>query len=94
MIHIYCNGNHNSNGILCNECEKLNEYAFRRLLFCPFKEDKPICSNCTVHCYKPEMREKVKDVMKYAGPKMIIKHPYLAIMHLINEKKNTNSIKK
>jgi hypothetical protein len=86
MIHIYCKAIHNTNGELCVECRKLNEYAFQRLLACPFKEDKPVCSECTNHCYKPEMREKVKVIMRYSGPKMIFKHPYLAIMHLINER--------
>jgi hypothetical protein len=87
MIHIYCKGNHNSNGILCEECEQLNEYAFQKLLYCPFEENKPVCSDCTVHCYKPDMRLKVKEVMRYSGPKMIFRHPYLAVMHLIYEKR-------
>ncbi|MCX6164611.1 MAG: nitrous oxide-stimulated promoter family protein [Ignavibacteriae bacterium] len=91
MISIYCKENHGSNGILCDECKHINDYAVQRLLCCPFLKDKPVCSNCTVHCYEPETREKVKEVMRYAGPKMILKHPYLAIMHLINEKKHTNS---
>lgn len=86
MIKIYCSQNHNSNGNLCDECFSLNEYAMQRLLHCPFKENKPVCSNCTVHCYKPEMREKVKIVMRYSGPRMIFRHPYLALMHLLNEK--------
>lgn len=87
MIGIYCTGNHNTpKGILCNECKNLHEYAFQRLSFCPFQKEKPVCSECTVHCYKPDMRQKVKEVMRYSGPKMIFKHPYLAIMHLYYEK--------
>lgn len=87
MIRIYCNGKHMTHGVLCEECKNLYEYAFQRLLFCPFEKNKPVCSNCTVHCYKLEMRQKIKEVMRYSGPKMIFRHPYLAVMHLINEKK-------
>ncbi|MCU0373022.1 MAG: nitrous oxide-stimulated promoter family protein [Ignavibacteria bacterium] len=32
------------------------------------------------------MREKVKNVMRYSGPRMLLKHPYLAVRHLLNEK--------
>jgi hypothetical protein len=86
MIHIYCRDSHSSAGSLCDECSELYEYAFRRLLNCPYQEDKPVCSECPIHCYNQEMRLRIKTVMKYAGPKMIFRHPYLAIMHLLNEK--------
>jgi len=86
MIQIYCRKNHNSKKELCYECRELLDYSNARLTYCPFKEDKPVCTNCTVHCYKPEMKERVRDVMRFSGPKMIFRHPYLAVMHLINEK--------
>ena len=88
MINIYCRRVHKSSGKLCEECNRLNEYALERLHYCPFQEDKPVCSECTIHCYKSDMREKVREVMRYSGPRMIYKHPYLAIMHLIFERKS------
>ena len=86
MIDLYCRNNHNNCDNLCDDCTALKEYAFNRLLNCPFEENKPVCTNCTVHCYMPDMRQKAKDVMRYSGPKMLFRHPYLAIMHLLNEK--------
>ena len=86
MIEMFCRVNHNMKINLCDECNALQAYALERLLMCPFDENKPVCSNCTVHCYKPEMRQRVKDVMRFSGPRMIFKHPYLAIMHLIDDK--------
>ncbi|HOO39122.1 MAG TPA: nitrous oxide-stimulated promoter family protein [Deltaproteobacteria bacterium] len=29
------------------------------------------------------MREKIRSVMSYAGPRMLSRHPYLALVHLI-----------
>ena len=84
MIDFYCSKNHST--FLCSDCSELKEYAFQRLLLCPFNDDKPVCSNCTVHCYKPDIRQRVKDVMRFSGPRMLFRHPYLAIMHLIDEK--------
>lgn len=30
------------------------------------------------------MRERVKQVMRYAGPRMMLKHPLLALQHLFD----------
>lgn len=83
MIAITCQDLHGGRrGALCPECLELHEYAHLRLVRCPFGEEKPTCANCKVHCYRPEMREKVRLVMRHAGPKMLLKHPALALLHL------------
>jgi predicted amidophosphoribosyltransferase len=86
MIYLYCKNLHNNDGQLCDDCANTLDYAYQRLLHCPFHENKPVCSNCNVHCYKPEMREKVKSIMRYSGPRMLFKHPYLTLLHIIDEK--------
>ena len=82
MIHIYCRARHGAAKDLCADCAGLLEYAEERIEHCPFGPDKPECNQCTVHCYQPEMRERIKEVMRYAGPRMIWRHPALAIRHL------------
>ena len=63
MIRKYCHGKHGTRGEeLCEECRALTEYALFRLEKCPFKVNKKFCSFCRVHCYKPDMGEKIKDV--------------------------------
>jgi len=86
MISIYCRKHHGGKK-LCDECRELTAYAAQRLEKCPLKAEKPTCARCTVHCYKPEMREKVRVIMRYSGPRMIYKHPILAILHLIDSRK-------
>lgn len=83
MIRIYCARRHGGRGELCGECRELHDYAEMRLLRCPFGTDKPTCANCKVHCYRPEMRERVRQVMRFAGPRMVTRHPWLALMHLL-----------
>ena len=63
------------------------DYAITRSEKCPFMEHKTFCSNCRVHCYKPELREKIRVVMRFSGPRMIMVHPLLAIRHLLESKK-------
>jgi hypothetical protein len=85
MIGMYCrNVHHPVNGI-CGDCKMLIEYSEQRTEKCRFGKDKPICAKCPVHCYKQEMRMKIREVMRYSGPRMIYHHPYLAFMHVIDK---------
>jgi hypothetical protein len=84
MMRIYCRDVHGEDEGLCDECQALMDYATRRLDRCVFGDDKPTCANCKVHCYKPSMREQVRVMMRYAGPKMIWRHPVLAIAHIVD----------
>ena len=84
MIALYCRRQHKTpKGSLCPECRQLHDYALTRIDKCPFMETKTFCSACKVHCYKPEMREKIRAVMRFSGPRMLLYHPILAIWHLI-----------
>lgn len=85
MILLYCKGVHKQS-FLCPECRELTEYSRQRSDRCPRMENKTFCSNCPVHCYKPEMREKIRAVMRYAGPRMIFHHPIAALRHVIAAK--------
>ncbi|SCM57789.1 putative protein YgbA [Petrimonas mucosa] len=85
MIAIYCRANHNQASQLCEECINLRDYASRRLENCPFGEDKPTCAACSIHCYKNEMRLKIKEVMRFSGPRMIYHNPIDAIIHFFKK---------
>ncbi len=87
MIELYCKERHGSNEGICAECQELHDYAMQRLERCPFGEDKTTCADCSVHCYKPVMRERVRVVMRTAGPRMIWKHPILAVRHVLDGRK-------
>ena len=93
MIEKYCRGVHKTNrGELCNDCKELLSYVELRLSKCPHGEKKPFCSNCKIHCYKPDMRVKIKEVMRYAGPRMIFSHPIIATKHLIETKREKRKL--
>ncbi len=69
---------------LCSECRALRDYAMLRIEKCPFMETKTFCSNCRVHCYRAEMREKIREVMRFSGPRMIFYHPVMAVRHVVS----------
>lgn len=94
MVALYCAGNHDESlrqhqayckEPVCQHCAQLDEYAVERTLKCRQMETKTSCDECPYHCYKPEMRKRVCEVMRYSGPRMITKHPLAAIRHLIGK---------
>ncbi|SPF38176.1 conserved hypothetical protein [Candidatus Desulfosporosinus infrequens] len=90
MLKLYCKDNHHSVGGLCPECQALEVYALNRLTHCKFGESKSTCGKCAVHCYKPEMRQRIIEAMRYSGPKMLLSHPIVAIRHLLDGRKKVN----
>ncbi len=94
MIVLYCRKRHAMpKGELCFSCRELLTYAQSRLDKCPFAKDKPTCAKCPVHCYKPERRKQIQQVMRYAGPRMMRSHPLLAIRHLVRKLKKPPKVK-
>jgi hypothetical protein len=82
MIRIYCRDRHGA--ALCGDCQHLTNYVRLRLDHCRFGAEKPTCAKCPVHCYQRDRREKIKEVMRYAGPRMIWEHPWLSLRHLLD----------
>jgi Nitrous oxide-stimulated promoter len=85
MTRIYC-ADHHGAPHPCTDCKALMTYASKRLAVCTYGEDKPVCAKCQVHCYGKAMREKVREVMRYSGPRMILRHPWLALMHVVDKR--------
>ena len=95
MIGLYCRKNHGTKrGQLCPECRELADYAASRSDHCPFMETKTFCANCRVHCYKPSMREKIRTVMRFSGPRMIFYHPVMALHHVISTMQERKRLQK
>ena len=84
MISLYCQGKKHtsSSSILCPQCAELERYAHARLEHCRFGNAKPSCTRCPLHCYKPIMRQRIREVMRYSGPRMLLHNPIMAIAHL------------
>lgn len=81
MIRIYCKKKHHQSE-LCAECQDLNDYASKRLAFCQFGEEKTACAKCPVHCYQKDYRIKIKEVMRFSGPWMLLYHPIESVRHI------------
>lgn len=86
MIRIYCIQNHRTVNVLCDECSDLYKYSSDRLSKCPHGENKPVCSNCKIHCYKKDYRERMKEVMRFSGHRVMFYMPVASIKHLLKEK--------
>ncbi|MEJ2515617.1 MAG: nitrous oxide-stimulated promoter family protein [Gammaproteobacteria bacterium] len=84
MVQIYCEHHHPGDGP-CEDCRRFLAYAEKRLEKCPYGEAKPTCARCPVHCYKRQQREQAREIMRFAGPRMSYRHPWLALMHVLDK---------
>ena len=84
IIGLYCSLKHTGEKKdgMCGECSELAEYALARIDHCPRMEVKNFCSMCPVHCYEPVKRERIREIMRYAGPRMLLHHPLLTLQHM------------
>ena len=103
MVGMYCREHHHpefrdksvttlKGDRLCPDCTALLDYACRRIDACRFGERKPTCARCTVHCFRAGEREDIRKVMRYAGPRMMLRHPYLAVRHLLDRHHTPSSL--
>lgn len=98
MIALYCRGNHEDapraqgettvrlghcDVELCEECAELRHYATVRIEHCPRMDTKTFCSVCPTHCYRPDMRERIRTVMRWSGPRMLRYRPIKAMQHAL-----------
>ncbi|WP_411915272.1 nitrous oxide-stimulated promoter family protein [Porphyromonas miyakawae] len=84
MIRLYCSKKEGHRE-LCPECRQLLAYASNQLDHCRFASLKPTCRKCPIHCYRPEMKARIRTIMRWAGPRMLFYHPIAAIRHVIRE---------
>lgn len=83
MLTMYCRAHHETQGELCEDCRQLFDYAGVRLERCPLGEKRSTCGQCPIHCYRSDMKKKITAVMRYAGPRMARRHPWLAFKHML-----------
>lgn len=94
MVALYCAGNHavedrtltaQCGEAVCPACARIDASAVLHTERCRKMEVKTTCEECGNHCYSTEAREEICGVMRYAGPRMLTKHPIAAIRHLIRK---------
>lgn len=79
---------------LCPECEAHLAYGEKRRAFCP-KDPKPFCANCDVHCYRSEEREWERQMMRYSGPRSMLRgHAIDGIKHVVETKRHKRAAKR
>jgi len=89
MIQLFCRARHGGGAGLCAACAELLSYTEARLAHCPFHADKPACAYCPAHCYAPAQRDQIRAVMRCAGPRMLWRHPVLALRHFLDTRRTT-----
>ncbi|WP_165173957.1 nitrous oxide-stimulated promoter family protein [Adlercreutzia sp. ZJ242] len=94
MIALYCASSHaaaertetaHCGEAVCPACAALDAYAVARTRGCRKMDVKTSCDECENRCYRAAEREQICAVMRFAGPRMITKHPIAAVRHLLGK---------
>lgn len=86
MVGLYCGEKHGTSGRpgeCCPACEAFLAYALKRLASCPYGAEKPVCAKCRIHCYRAGEKAFAREVMRHAGPRLLLAHPVLSLRHLV-----------
>lgn len=94
MVRLTCADKHGTHGELCADCAGLLEYVEKRIARCPYGEEKPTCRKCPIHCYRPEERQRIKEVMAHAGPRLLMRGDLGALKHLLHDRKAAPVLKR
>lgn len=57
---------------LCADCSEHLAYGEARRVFCTL-DPKPFCAHCEVHCFKDSERAWNRQMMRYAGPRSLLR---------------------
>jgi hypothetical protein len=88
MFDLFCLGRHGAGPGLCASCGEVLAYAEQRIDRCPHGDEKPSCAKCEIHCFQAEMRKRIREVMRYAGPRMLLRHPILTVRHYLDSRRD------
>lgn len=88
MLRLYCRAHHQAGGPLCEDCRELLQEAWQRLDHCRYQKTKPPCGRCPANCYPPATRSQVRQIMAFSGPRMLLHHPLLALLHLLDKRRD------
>ena len=67
---------------VCPDCRNLLAHAVVKRARCPL-DPKPACRLCAVHCYSPENRRKIREVMKFSGRHLILRGHLHLLFHFL-----------
>ncbi|MDR2707504.1 MAG: nitrous oxide-stimulated promoter family protein [Nitrososphaerota archaeon] len=45
-----------------------------------------------MQCYKPDMKLQARKIMSYSGPRLLLRHPILALHHLWDKRRKAPTL--
>lgn len=97
FVEIYCAGKHGASDrstvtlpgglgsrTICPSCAAFLEYAVTKRMKCPLEAEKPTCKRCRIHCYAPQQRQLVREIMSYSGRKLILRGRLDYLIHYLS----------
>ena len=88
---IYCRGNHPSREKdargMCSECREAIELTLERASACPNGHEGN-CQDCEIHCQRGDAQRRIRQIMRYAAPRMALRHPLMTLEYLRKKRRS------
>ena len=84
MGRIFCKAHHSGEKdpcALCSLCHEIVEVTLVRTASCPYGHEGN-CQDCAIHCQRGEAQERIREIMRYAAPRMVLRHPLMTMEYL------------
>ena len=84
MGRIFCKAHHSGEKDpygLCPSCRETVEATLVRTAVCPYGHEGN-CQDCDIHCQRGEAQERIREIMRYAAPRMVFRHPLMTAEYL------------
>ena len=86
---IYCSAHHDTSPKdetgLCTSCRQVIDQTLQRATACPFDHEGN-CQDCSIHCQRGEAQQRIKEIMRYAAPRMTFLHPLMTAEYLLKKR--------
>lgn len=84
MGRIFCKAHHagpkDASG-LCASCRETVDATLARTEACPYGH-RGNCQDCDIRCQRGDARERIREIMRYAAPRMAARHPLMTMEYL------------
>lgn len=90
MVAVFCRSRHSSE-VPCESCAALLAAVSIKLRMCPFGEGKSACGRCRRNCFGGDLHSRTQQVMRVAGPRMLLRHPLQTLEHLAQMIRNLHA---
>ena len=94
MIRLYCRKKHGTKKIFVPNAKHFRSMRCSAVINAPLWKPRPFALTAVCIVTSRKCVKKIREVMRFSGPRMILHHPVMAVRHVIESKKEKKRLEK